>query len=694
MSLHLLDFIKARHRNLLLPVFLVAMGAAGDIYAQDTRVWGTYYGGSGTETTSGYGMPVAVDASGNVFLAGQTPSTSGIASAGAFQTSFAGSGNWLDDAFLVKFGTGGGRVWATYYGGTDGDMAKALATDASGNVYMAGATASTSGIASGGFQNTFGGNNPPFDLYDAFLVKFDSGGNRVWATYYGGTASETANGVAVDASGNIYLVGTTNSTSNIATAGSYQTTLAGGSGTDAFLVKFNSAGARQWATYYGGTQNGDNGSAVAVDPAGNVYIVGQTYNSNNIASGGFQNTFGGTGGGVNDAFLVKFNSAGTRQWATYYGGSGNDVGYGVVADASGNIYMSGQTSSTAGIASAGAFQTAFGGGGAGGNADNFLVKFGSAGNRVWGTYYGGSDADEGGRVALDATGTYIFLSGGTYSTNAIATSNGFHSVLGGSEDIYVAKFDNAGTRICGTYYGDNTTSDEEDDHVAVDPSGNVYLSGETPNPANIASGGFQNSYGGGALDAFLVKLTSNCVALPVEFLSFTGKNKDGKNRLEWRTASERNSAYFILERSSDGSEFEYVWKTRGAGNSTRLNIYSFTDEDPLPGINYYRLSGVDYEGAYTYSQVIAFENYRPFSISVFPDPAKDIINCSITLVANSNIEISIVDMLGNTVIQERPFKALKGNNKITPDISGLSPGMYFISISAEEKQTQLKFVKQ
>ncbi len=121
-------------------------------------VWAPYYGGSGEE----FGQSTAVDASGNVFLAGRTASTSGIAS-GGFQNTY-GGGTY--DAFLVKFSSSGSRTWATYYGGTGDDQGTSTAVDASGNVFLAGQTASTSGIASGGFQNTYGGGTN-----DAFLVK-------------------------------------------------------------------------------------------------------------------------------------------------------------------------------------------------------------------------------------------------------------------------------------------------------------------------------------------------------------------------------------------------------------------------------------------------------------------------------------------------------------------------------------------
>ncbi len=219
-------------------------------------------------------------------------------------------------------------VWATYYGGTDIDYGLSCAVDGSDNIYLAGGTASTTGITSGGFQNIFGG------YYDAFLVKFSAAGARLWATYYGGIGQDIANSCAVDGSGNVYLAGETLSATGIASGG-FQNTKAGSG--DAFLVKFSPAGARLWATYYGGTGY-DEGFSCVTDGSANVYLVGYTASTTGIASGGFQNAFGG---GTYDAFLVKFSAAGARLWATYYGGGSTDYGYSCAVDGSGNIYLGG-----------------------------------------------------------------------------------------------------------------------------------------------------------------------------------------------------------------------------------------------------------------------------------------------------------------------------------------------------------------
>ncbi|MCE2711570.1 MAG: hypothetical protein LW688_03420 [Cryomorphaceae bacterium] len=249
-----------------------------------TRVWGTYYGGSGSDS----GKDAAIDASGNIYLCGETASTSSISS-GGFQNIWVGG---LYDAFLVKFNNSGVRLWASYYGGSGTDYGESTITDGSGNVYLAGSTGSSIGIASNGHQNTFGGSNN-----DAYLVKFNSSGIRFWGTYYGGSSSDLALETAIDVSGNIYLTGTTTSSTAIASGG-HQNSIGGAA--DAFLVKFNSSGARIWGTYYGGSGTEGNGGAIISDAFGNIYLAGNTTSTSAIAIGGHQNI---TGGG-NDAFFI------------------------------------------------------------------------------------------------------------------------------------------------------------------------------------------------------------------------------------------------------------------------------------------------------------------------------------------------------------------------------------------------------
>jgi hypothetical protein len=483
---------------------IAIFGFATISMAQNVRAWGTFYTGTGQVWPNGEerGNSCITDAAGNVYMVGFTSSNSDIATAGAHQTVYAGGpivfGTGGYDAFLVKFNSSGVRQWATYYGGSQDDMGISCAVDASGNVYMIGSTSSTSGIATAGAHET--------TINDGFLVKFNSNGVRQWGTYFEGNG----NACTTDASGNIYIVGLTNSTSGIATAGAHQTVMSGSG--DAFLVKFNSSGVRQWGTYFGGPFNGgsanETGISCATDASGNIYMVGKTPSNSGIATVGAHQTAGGTQ--FFDAFLVKFNSTGVIQWGTYYDGLGDTQPNSCATDASGNVYMAGQVFQEllpdSGISTPGAHQTTYGGG----FTDAFLVKFDPNGVRQWGTYYGGSSVEEGTSCAIDPSGN-VYMAGHTGSTTGIATAGAHQTVFGGGGlDGFLVCFNSSGVRQSGTYYGECFVSD-----CATDASGNVYMAGITTSSSGIATAGAHQTANGnsGYNDAFLVKFSGISVGI-------------------------------------------------------------------------------------------------------------------------------------------------------------------------------------
>lgn len=404
------------------------------------------------------------------------------------------------------------RLWGTYYGGNMDDDSWYVHPDASGSVFMSGGTQSLANIATtGAHQTTYGGGLPPF-YGDAYLVKFDASGVRLWATYYGGDGGEAGTKIVSDAFGNSFLVGETTSTNSavMATPGAHQATcsLLPSNTADAFLVKFDAAGIRQWATYYGGDDE-DGGYGVSLDNSGNIYIAGGGSSANGIATPGCHQP---VLNGAIDCFLVKFNAAGVRQWGTYYGGnSANEFALDCVADPSGDVYIGGVTQSTTGISTPGSHQPAYGGG----NIDQFIAKFNTSGVRQWGTYYGGPGtegaADE--SLALDAAGNLYFTGASSAgSAGTIIATPGSHQPTygGGFIDAYLVKLDPSGVRQWATWYGG--AGNEFGTGVSVDQAGNVYLGGGISAPTSTAivtPCAYQSIYAGGSDDLFFVKFSPN-----------------------------------------------------------------------------------------------------------------------------------------------------------------------------------------
>jgi hypothetical protein len=392
--------------------FVTKLNAAGN-----ELVYSTYLGGSNSDA----GQGIAVDAAGNAYVTGYTYSTN-FPTANPYQATLAGTYN----VFVTKLNAAGNTlIYSTYLGGNGGDNGFGIAVDASGNTYVTGYTYSTNFPTVNPFQASYGGGT------DAFVTKFNSAGSGLdYSTYLGGSSVDAGNGIAVDVEGNAYVTGYTYS-KNFPTVNPYQATFGGGL-YDAFVTKLDAVGnAAFYSTYLGGS-GGDDGQGIAVDTAGNAYVTGYTYSTNFPTANPYQATFGG---GNYDAFVTKFNTAGSSLlYSTYLGGSSTDIGQSIGLDAGGNAYVTGYTTSTD-FSTVNPFQPTFGGA-----YDAFVTKFNSAGSGlVYSTYLGGSSTDEGYGIAVKAGNVYV--TGYTSSTN-FPTMNPFQASYGGSGvagDAFVTK---------------------------------------------------------------------------------------------------------------------------------------------------------------------------------------------------------------------------------------------------------------
>jgi hypothetical protein len=386
-------------------------------------------------------------------------------------------------------------VWATYYGGTGSDNINMIKTNGNA-IYAAGTTMSTSNIATVG---SYKATNPSASQ-DAFIFRMTQDGLREWATYYGGFSGDIGAALALGKSA-LFLSGSTTSASGIATTGSHQAVFSHvGFGQDAFLAKFTLEGALEWGTYYGG-ENQEADAYVATDDMGNVYLGGHTNSISGIATlGSHQPTIASTD--WNDAYLAKFNSSGVRQWATYYGGVLAERIYKLSTDRLGNVYISGQTPSPAGIATSGTHQPAYSGSVGSTSTDGFVAKFNSNGIRQWATYYGGSASDICYATAVDDS-LNVYLAGATFSTDKIASPGAYQSAwAGGPYDIFLAKLNKNGIRQWGTYYG--FLGEEVAYDVQIRGMKDVFVAGMSNSIFNIASDSAYQKTLGGEYDAILL----------------------------------------------------------------------------------------------------------------------------------------------------------------------------------------------
>ena len=457
----------------------------GTLVIDPSLVWATYFGAAQADIAYG----ITTDGNGNVYVTGITSSIAGIATTGSFQTTNLGG----SDAYIAKFNKAGILQWSTFFGGTDSENGYGIVSGNNGKIYITGSTYSNSGIAtSGTYQTVYGGGSG-----DAFVTQFETNGSRSWTTYYGGAGNEIAYNIAIDINGDVYITGRTYSPSNIATIGAYQTSIASNY-SDAFLAKFDATGNIIWGTYFGGTAN-ETGYGINCDDSSNIYLVGSTFSSSGIStSGSYQPNYGGNYG---DAFISKFNASGNLLWATYYGSNlGNDIAYDVVTDNSGYIYIDGYTNGNDSIlATPGAYQASNAG-----LADAFIAKFSNNGNRIWSTYFGGTNNDAVYSIAKNSNGK-IYVTGYTQSTIGLATVGAYQPNYVSCDDAIFAEFSSStGNKLWATYFSGVSDGDYAKD-VTIDNNDYVYICGQTNRINGIATVNANQYTNAGSTDAFIAK---------------------------------------------------------------------------------------------------------------------------------------------------------------------------------------------
>jgi hypothetical protein len=461
--------------------------------------YSTYLGGNNGD----WGTGIAVDSSGNVYVTGYTSSTNFPVNS-AYQSSLPNNSGGTS-VFVTKLAANGqSLVYSTYLGGSYAgglynDQGQSIAVDSSGNAYITGYTKSLN------FPTTSGAYFPysPSGLEgcsSAFVAKLAANGQSlVYSTYLGGYDEDQGQSIAVDSSGNAYVTGTAQSTNFPTTPGAYQTRKPNSDGASPFVTKLDPNGRTLvYSTYLGGN-NDDETKSIAVDASGHAYVTGTTSSENFPTTPGAYQTSKPAGGVP--AFVTKLDPYGqTLVYSTYLGGNSQDQGQSIAVDSNGNAYVTGYTSSPNFPTTARAYQTSPPNG-----STAFVTKLAANGQTlVYSTYLGGNTTDGGYGIAVDSSGNAC-ITGSTSSTNFPTTTGAYQtSPPNGSTSGFVTKLAaNGQSLVYSTYLGGNVS--EAGSGIALDSSGNIYITGTTSSTNfPTTSGAFQSAMGGGN-DAFVAK---------------------------------------------------------------------------------------------------------------------------------------------------------------------------------------------
>jgi PKD repeat protein len=441
-------------------VITVTTASAGGAYR-----WAIRSGGSGAQAVP---YASAVDSSGNVIVVGWF---SGTVNFGGGPLTSAGSSN----IFVAKYSSTGGHLWSQRFGDTYSSAARGVAVDASGNVVVVGTFSGTVNFGGGTLTASYGG---AARYNDIFIAKLSSAGGYLWSQRFGDSMDDYAYSVAVDGSGNIVMVGSFRGTLSLGG----QSFVSYNFGIDAFVAKYSPAGQHLWSQAFG-LQGPDELNGVAVDRNGNVIVTGYFQ---------YSVDFGGGPLVVNSAnasnvLVAKYSPDGLHLWSKAVGAG---VGYGVAADSSANVAVTGYVQGV----------VDFGGGATpdSGSMDSFVVKYSSAGGYAWSRRSAAASADEVYGIAMDASGNVLVA--GTFQGTADFGAGPLTSA--GSWDVFVAKYSAAtGAALWSKGYGN--TANDVGRAVAADAFGNAILSGQLQGPVNLGAGVVNNV---GYTDMFILGL--------------------------------------------------------------------------------------------------------------------------------------------------------------------------------------------
>ncbi len=446
-----------------LALTLIAVGASlfasthSASAAPADHLWSKRFGDASDQT----GTSVVLDGAGSALLTGYF---SGSLDLGGGPLTSAGG----RDIFLAKLDTAGNHLWSKRFGDTSDQTGTSVAADGAGSVFLTGYFAGS--VDFGGGLLTSAGFN------DIFLAKFDAAGNHLWSKRFGDTSDQTGSSLAVDGTGDVLLTG---SFSGAVDFGGGPLTAAGNN--DIFLAKLDSAGNHVWSKRFGDASS-QGGYGVAVDGAGNALLTGYFNGSADFGGGGLLSA------GFSDIFLAEFDPAGNHLWSKRFGDADIQTGLSVAADGSGNALLTGWFDGS----------VDFGGTpmSASGAADIFLAKFGPAGNHLWSKHFGGASELKVASLAVDGAGNALL----TGELSSSVDFGGGPLTSAGLSDIFLAKFDPAGSHLWSERFGD--AASQSGYSIAASGAGHVLITGYFAGSVDFGGGPLMSA---GSQDAFLAK---------------------------------------------------------------------------------------------------------------------------------------------------------------------------------------------
>lgn len=552
------------------------------------------------------------------------------------------------------------RILGTYYG-DDTMVVRDSNTDSEGNIIIIGNIKSTENTIQynvatlNAHQDTFAGG-----LSDGFIAKFTAEGALLWATYFGGESEDLLTNSTIDRNDDIVLIGTTKSSTGIATLDSFQPSKVGIK--DNFVAKLNKNGILLWCTYYGGEDFNDSSlpdefnaisgfACLVTNSNGEIFVATTTPSSIDMATEGVFQEFIYNN---NSTMIVKFSETGERQWATFYGVNVSQI-YSLQCDIE-NVYVLGTNYDCPPLIGNSYFSTD-------GSyqptnsscVDVFISKFNvESGNRIWSTYYGGLNQERLFKKSLKLFKNHLYIVGQTASNTNITTSNSFQPIKAPGSSIFISKFTTTtGQLVWGTYYG-NFIENQTTRHIGINAfDDHLYIFGQTDLASNFTTpNSYQENFSGGG-DGFLLKFTTDGERDWATY--FGGWSEDRVDNVLFK-----EDAIFLLGMTKSSQNIS-------TPNGMQPNLLNYGDPNLGAPSNIFI--------AKLEPNVLSLQENLLGKPTVFPNPNQG----SFTLVLPSASEgfLEIYNVLGKKIHQEKV-----NSNQVISTVNW-SKGIYFAKITSE-----------